>query len=60
MNWPYTLLGIMPTNNVLMALDPADAGPQSRRLIEKWATLHAVRTTLGAAATVLFAAALLR
>ena len=60
MNWPYTLLGIMPTNNVLMALDPADAGPQSRRLIKKWATLHAVRTTLGAAATALFAAALLR
>lgn len=60
MNWPYTLLGIMPTNNVLMALDPADAGPQSRRLIEKWATLHAVRTTLGAAATALFAGALLR
>jgi hypothetical protein len=60
MNWPYTLLGIMPTNNVLMALDPADAGPQSRRLIEKWAMFHAVRTTLGAAATVLFAAALLR
>ena len=60
MNWPYTLLGIMPTNNALMALDPADAGPQSRRLIEKWATLHAVRTVLGAAATALFAAALLR
>jgi uncharacterized membrane protein len=56
MNWPYTLLGIKPTNNALMALDPTDAGPQSRRLIEKWATLHAVRTTLGAAATVLFAA----
>jgi uncharacterized membrane protein len=60
MNWPYTLLGIMPTNNALMALDPADAGPQSRRLIEKWAALHAVRTTLGAAATALFAGALLR
>jgi Domain of unknown function (DUF1772) len=60
MNWPYTLLGIMPTNNLLMPLDPADAGPQSRGLIEKWATLHAVRTTLGAAATALFAAALLR
>jgi uncharacterized membrane protein len=60
MNWPYTLLGIKPTNNALMALDPTDAGPQSRRLIEKWATLHAVRTTLGAAATVLFAGALLR
>jgi hypothetical protein len=58
-NWPYTLLGIMPTNNALMALDPADAGPQSRRLIEKWARLHAARTALGAAATALFAGALL-
>ena len=58
MNWPYTLLGIMPTNNALMALEPANAGPQSRKLIEKWATLHAVRTALGAAAAALFAAAL--
>jgi uncharacterized membrane protein len=60
MNWPYTLLGIMPTNNALMALDPADAGPQSRRWIKKWAKLHAVRTALGAVATALFACALLR
>ncbi|MFY9836174.1 MAG: DUF1772 domain-containing protein [Xanthobacteraceae bacterium] len=60
MNWPYTLLGIMPTNTALMALDPAAAGPQSRRSIEKWAKLHAVRTALGAAATALFACALLR
>ena len=60
MNWPYTLLGIMPTNNALMALDPAAAGPQSRNSIEKWAKLHAVRTALGAAATALFACALLR
>jgi uncharacterized membrane protein len=59
MNWPYTLLGIMPTNNALMALDPAAAGPDSRRLIEKWAKLHAVRTGLGFAATVIFAFALL-
>ena len=58
-NWPYTLLGIMPTNNQLMTLDPADAGPDSRRLIEKWAKLHAVRTALGFAATVIFAWALL-
>src|SRR5215472_11046111 len=30
-NWPYTLLGIMPTNNILMAIDPAAAGPESRK-----------------------------
>ena len=59
-NWPYTLLVIMPTNNTLMALDPADAGPDSRRLIEKWAKLHAVRTALGFAATLIFLRALRR
>jgi uncharacterized membrane protein len=53
-NWPYTLLVIMPTNNKLMALDPASAGPDSRKLIEKWARLHAGRTALGLAATLVF------
>ena len=53
-NWPYTLLGIMPTNNKLMAIDPALAGSVSRELGEKWATLHAVRTALGFAAVLLF------
>ena len=59
-NWPYTLLGIMPTNNKLMSTDPAIAGLDSRKLIEKWATLHAVRTALGFAATLLFLWASLR
>ena len=40
-NWPYTLVGIMPTNQRLMTTDPASAGAESRALIEKWATLHA-------------------
>ena len=53
-NWPYTLLGIMPTNNRLMATDPAVAGTDTRRLIEKWAGLHAVRTALGFAAVLVF------
>jgi hypothetical protein len=42
-NWPYTLLGIMPTNKILMAIEPTSAGPDSRALIEKWAALHAGR-----------------
>jgi hypothetical protein len=50
----------MPTNNELMAIDPAGAGPDSRRLIQKWSKLHAVRTALGLAATLIFIWALLR
>ncbi len=53
-NWPYTLLGIMPTNKILMATEPTNAGPESRALIKKWAALHAGRTALGFAATLIF------
>ena len=53
-NWPWTLLGIMPTNNILMATDVANANAQTRELIVTWGGLHAVRSTLGAAATIAF------
>ncbi len=53
-NWPYTMLGIMPTNHLLNDIAPGDAGETSRALIEKWGRLHAVRTALGATATALF------
>ena len=52
-NWPYTLLGILPTNNKLKAIDDA-AGPTSRALIETWGRLHAVRTGLGIAAALAY------
>ena len=58
-NWPYTLLNIMPTNNLLMAVDPVSAGSSSRALIAKWSRLHAVRTILGFAATLIFVCAAL-
>lgn len=53
-NWPWTMLGIMPTNSALMAMDPVAPGPGMQPLIEKWGGLHAVRTVLGALATLAF------
>jgi len=44
----------MTVNNRLMETDPTAASPDSRRLIEKWARQHAVRTGLGFAAVLLF------
>jgi hypothetical protein len=53
-NWPYTLLGILPTNNRLKAITSEQAGSASRALIETWGRLHAVRTVLGMAATLAY------
>jgi hypothetical protein len=53
-NWPYTLLVIMPTNTKLMATAPESANAESRSLVIAWGGLHAVRTALGAAATAIF------
>lgn len=53
-NWPYTLIGIMPTNNRLKAIAENDAGPTSRALLVAWGRLHAVRTLLGFAATLAY------
>ena len=50
-NWPYTLFGIMPTNNRLKAMAEIDAGPASRSMLVSWGRLHAVRTMLGFAAS---------
>lgn len=53
-NWPYTVLGMMPTNNKLKAIAETEAGPASRSMIKAWGRLHAVRTSLGIAATLAY------
>jgi hypothetical protein len=52
--WPWTLIGIKPTNDALQATAPEQAGPSTRALVVRWGTLHTVRTALGALATVCF------
>jgi hypothetical protein len=58
-NWPYTFLAIMPTNKRLMATPVETAGAKTRRLIESWGRLHAVRGGPGAAAAAMFLWALI-
>ena len=53
-NWPYTLVMVMPTNKRLMATPAEATDADVRRLIEAWGRLHAVRSALGAAATLTF------
>jgi hypothetical protein len=52
--WPWTIFGIKPTNDALLATELDQAGPQSRALIVRWGGLHAVRTALGAVASLAF------
>ncbi|MEP9376507.1 DUF1772 domain-containing protein [Aquabacter sp. CN5-332] len=58
-NWPYTFIGIMPTNYKLLATAESSAGAESTRLMEIWGQLHMVRSGLGFLSTVVFIWALL-
>jgi hypothetical protein len=53
-NWPYTLFAILPLNNRLMALSETAADRQSTEMLRRWGRLHAFRTVLGMAATIVF------
>jgi hypothetical protein len=53
-NWPYTLLGMMPTNRALMAARPETADAAVRGRAQMWGRLHAVRSGLGLAAAAVF------
>ena len=58
-NWPYTVFVIFPVNHVLEATAPEAADAQTRALIEKWGALHAGRSALGVAATLVYLWAIL-
>ena len=57
--WPWTLFVIMPVNRVLEATAVDAANAETRALIEKWGRLHAGRTALGIAATLVYLWAIL-
>lgn len=45
---------MMPLNNEVKAIPEEKAGHESRAKLERWAKLHAVRTTLGLLATTIY------
>jgi hypothetical protein len=53
-NWPYTVFVMLPTNNRLMRMDVSSPAPETRALVLSWGKLHAVRSLLGALATISF------
>ena len=54
LNWPYTMLCLIPTNKKLLAIPLESSGPDTRRMIEWWGRGHLLRGFLGAMAVALF------
>jgi anthrone oxygenase-like protein len=52
--WPFTLIVIKPTNDALNATQATVAGAETRRLVERWGSLHAGRSGIGIAATLCY------
>ncbi len=57
---PFTFLAIVPTNNRLLSPGLDLGSSETRALLEKWGWLHAVRSLLSLAASIVFIWALLR
>ena len=51
---PFTFIEIMPTNHRLLLPGRDLASVETRALLEKWGRLHAVRSALSLAASVLY------
>ena len=52
--WPFTLIVIKPVNDALDATESAAASTETRRLVERWGSLHAGRSAIGLAATLIY------
>jgi hypothetical protein len=51
---PFTFIGVMPTNNKLLSPGRDLTSVETRELLQKWGKLHAVRTVLSLAASVIY------
>lgn len=51
---PFTFIAIMPTNHKLLAPGRDLGSAETRRLLQSWGKLHAVRTVMSLVATVLY------
>lgn len=51
---PFTVFGIMPTNHLLLEPERDLGSAETRALLVRWGQLHAARTVLSIAATVLY------
>jgi len=56
---PYTFVAVMPVNRRLLAPGRDTATGETRELLDRWAQLHAVRSALGVAASVVYLTSLL-
>ena len=57
---PFTFIGIMSTNNQLLAPGRDLASSETRALLEKWGKLHAVRSVLSLVTSVIYLVLLLK
>ena len=51
---PFTAVVVLPTNNQLLAPGRDLGSSETRHLLERWGRLHAVRSALSLAASVMF------
>ncbi len=51
---PFTLIVIKPINDRLLAPDRDLASAETRQLLEQWGRLHAVRSAMGLAASLVY------
>jgi hypothetical protein len=51
---PFTVIVVLPTNRKLLSQDLDKESPDTRRLLDRWATLHAVRSVLSFSSFLVF------